>query len=248
VTAPTEPFRPTATTSPSSDHGTSPPQPADPGASVQTSIVRAPPNVEASSSATAAPTTASAPSEPGPQGGGDYLIAAIFSGAVLAALLTAALNIAFARRKSLEEERARLRTTFAEAFEAVVRYKEMPYAIRRRRDDEPGAERVRLSEEMRQIQAKLSYYSMWTAGESAAVGDAYATLVGQLRRVAGKACHDAWTAESTSADAQMNIGLDVIDLRELSEFETAYVGAAQQHLDAFLKFHRLFGPIRRKHT
>jgi hypothetical protein len=128
------------------------------------------------------------------------------SGAAIAALITAAVNRPLARRKSLEDERARLRSTFAEASESVVRYKEIPYAIRRRRSDAPGAERVRLSEEMREIQAKLSYYLMWTPGESKSVGDAYATSVTNLRRVVGAACHNAWIAEPASNDAGMDIG------------------------------------------
>lgn len=197
-------------------------------------------------STTSAPVTAPAP--PPATGGntsGDLVFGAVFSSAVIAALLTAAFNRALARRKSLEEERARLRRTFAEAFEVVVSYKEMPYAIRRRRRDEPGAERVRLSEEMRKIQTKLSYYQVWIAGESAVVGDAYEKLVRELRRVAGKACHDAWKADAVWEDKEMNIGSDVVDLSELPVFEQAFIGAVQQHLDDFLKFHRLFGSARR---
>lgn len=177
--------------------------------------------------------------------GGDVFLGAVFSSAVLAALLTATFNLALARRKSLEEDRARLRSNFAEAFEAVVRYKEMPYAIRRRRSDEPGAERVRLSDEMRDIQAKLSYYQVWIAGESAVVGDAFSDLVAELRRVAGKASHDAWKASAASHDKEMNIGSDVVDLSALRAFEEAYIIAVQQHLDDFFKFHRVFLPSRR---
>ncbi|MGV0806696.1 hypothetical protein [Mycolicibacterium setense] len=168
---------------------------------------------------------------------------AVFSGAVLAALLTATFNRALARRKSLEEERARLRSTFAEAFETVLRYKEMPYAIRRRRDDEPAAERVRLSDEMREIQAKLSYYELWITGESKAVGDAYSALVHNLRRIAGDACQRAWQTDPPVVDAEMNIGVDVVDLRELQQDEQNYIRAVQQHLDDFMKFHRLFWPL-----
>ncbi len=71
------------------------------------------------------------------------------SGAVIAAVVGAVINVALARYKDRAEERARLRTTFAEAFETAMQYKEFPYAIRRRRADQPAAERVRLSEEMR---------------------------------------------------------------------------------------------------
>jgi hypothetical protein len=187
------------------------------------------------------PTTAPA------SAGVSSLLGLLLSGAVLAALITAAVNEVLSRRKRLDDERARLRSTFAEAFECVVRYKEMPYAIRRRRSDAPGAERVRLSEELRDIQAKLSYYLMWTAGESTSVGNAYETLVENLRRVAGAACHDAWISQAASDDAGMNIGPDVVDVSELTEHEQSYVQAAQQHLDDFLRFHRLFGTFQRKH-
>jgi hypothetical protein len=176
----------------------------------------------------------------------DLFFSAVFSSAVIAALLTATFNGVLARRKSLEEERARLRSTFAEAFEVAVSYKEMPYAIRRRRRDEPGAERVRLSEELRKIQTKLSYYQVWIAGESVVIGDAYTNLVGELRRVAGRACHDAWKASACWDDREMNVGPEVVDLSALLPFEQTYISAVQLHLDDFRKFHRLFGPVRRK--
>lgn len=162
-----------ASTSPPSDSSAQVSEPSEPPSVAETTP--GPKQSDVSTSTVTTPATAPVPQTNSNAGGGDVLVTAIFSSAVLAALLTAALNLALARRKSLEEERARLRSTFAEAFEAVVRYKEMPYAIRRRRADEPSAERVRLSEEMRAIQAKLSYYEMWTAGESATVGGAYAT-------------------------------------------------------------------------
>jgi len=58
------------------------------------------------------------------------LLAAVISGAVLAAIITALINIVLARRKSREEERARLRQAFAEALRAQASYKEFAYAIR----------------------------------------------------------------------------------------------------------------------
>lgn len=180
--------------------------------------------------------------------GAETVLGYLLSGAVLAALVTGTFNRALARRKSLEEERARLRSAFAEAFELVLRYKEMPYAIRRRRHDEPGAERVRLSDQMREIQAKLAYFELWIAGESAAVGGAYSNLVANLRLVAGQACKDAWIAGPAERDELMNIGPDVIDLSDLQPYEQEYVQAVQQHLDDFMKFHRLFWPLRRPRT
>lgn len=155
------------------------------------------------------------------------------SGAVIAAVLGAVINIALAVYKDRAEERARLRATFAEAFEAAMQYKEFPYAIRRRRADEPAAERVRLSEEMRAVQAKLSYYEVWTEGESEKVGAAYKNLVTNLRQVAGKACSEAWKADAIHDDASMNISSSVIDLSALKLHEQAYVDAVRTHFKPF---------------
>jgi len=49
-------------------------------------------------------------------------------------------------------ERERLRELYAGGWAAVQAYKEMASAIRRRNTDAPAAERVRVSEAMREIQ------------------------------------------------------------------------------------------------
>jgi hypothetical protein len=167
-------------------------------------------------------------------------IAALLSGAVIAAVVGAIVNTLLARRKSLEEERARVRTTFAEAFEAVSAYKEFPYAIRRRRSDEPAQERIRLSEELRQVQTRLTYYVAWTKAESATVGNAYEALVKQLRAVAGTACHDAWLAPAAEEDADMNFAKGIVDLSSLTSYEQAYTSAAKMYCAGFLKFSRVW--------
>jgi len=208
-----------------------------------TTIVSVPPPPPTSDSATATtlvPTTSPPPLSPSaPPGGASVWVGILVSGAVIAAIVTAAVNTALARRKTLEEERSRLRATFAEAFEAAMQYKEMPYAIRRRRHDDASAERVRLSDEMRKIQGRLSYYLIWTAGESSEVGDAYEALVNALRRVAGAACHDAWIDSPATSDEAMNIDRAVIDLSELTCYETEFMSAVRRHLDGFLKIRRI---------
>jgi hypothetical protein len=167
------------------------------------------------------------------------LISVFLTGAVIAALVGAAVNIALARRKSLEEERARVRTTFAEALQAVAEYKEFPYAIRRRRADAPSEERIRLSEALREVQAKLSYYLAWTKAESDEVGRSYETLVSKLREIAGKACHDAWLASPATDDKDMNFPPGVVDLSALKPYEEAFVSTARKHLKEMLGLRRL---------
>lgn len=104
----------------------------------------------------AVPTTGPGPAPAtGPSSAG--LAGAIISGAFLAAMVAGAINVWMARRRSREEERARIRSTFAAAFEAYTAYKEFPYAIRCRRADDPDGERIRLSEVLRAIQERLSY-------------------------------------------------------------------------------------------
>ena len=169
------------------------------------------------------------------------LLGLLLSGAMVAALV----NIVLTRRKSLEEERNRIRTTCAEAFEAVAAYKEFPYAIRRRRPDTPEAERVRLSDELRQIQARLSYFTVWMRGEDAALALAFDDLVSNLRRIAGTACHDAWLANAAASDADMNFPPGMVDLCGLAQYEDAYIAAVKTHLDALIKTRRIIKFRRR---
>jgi hypothetical protein len=158
------------------------------------------------------------------------LVTAILSGAFLAALITATINLWLARRRSREEVRNRLRNSFAEAFAAYSAYKEFPYAIRRRRADVPAEERIRLSEALREIQARLAYHLAWTTTESETVGQAYTNLVQQVRRTAGAAMHEAWKAPPTESDDTMNIPPSVIDLSPLAPHEAAYMDAVRTHL------------------
>jgi hypothetical protein len=158
------------------------------------------------------------------------LLTAVLSGAVVAAVLTSWVNTSLARRGTRLEERARVRATLAEAYQAYSDYKEFPYAIRRRRADQPAEERIRISEAVRQVQSRLSYYQAWTVAESPATGEAYNALVGELRRVAGKSMRAGWEELALGDDAGMNIGRDRVDLGELREVEQEFLRAAESHV------------------
>lgn len=158
-----------------------------------------------------------------------------FPWVLIAAIVTAAvaawLAVWTARRKSREEERARQRTLFAEAYQAYAAYKEMPYAIRRRRDDDLPGERVRLSEITREIQGKITYYEAWIAAESTTVGHAYSRVVAELRKVAGGAMREAWRAAPIATDAEMNMPSTVIDLSSLTALEKDFTLTVHAHLN-----------------
>ena len=56
----------------------------------------------------------------------------LLSASIIAALITGTINLTLARRRSREEERARVRNTFAEAYKAYSEYREFPNAVRGR--------------------------------------------------------------------------------------------------------------------
>jgi hypothetical protein len=163
---------------------------------------------------------------------GGVVIGTLLSATLLAAMITAAINIMLARRKSREEERARLRDRFAQAFGAYAEYCEFAYAIRRRRSDDQAAERVRISEQLRQVQGALSAHEAWVKLESENVGTAYANLLQEMRKIAGGAMREAWTAKPVTTDAAVNIPPGTVDLSPLKPFETAYMDAVATHLRA----------------
>jgi hypothetical protein len=154
----------------------------------------------------------------------------LLTSTVVAALLTTTINLVLARRRSREEERARVRTVFAEAFAVYAQYKEYPYVIRRRNADKPAEERVRISEQIRVTQERLSYYLAWTAAESPAVGHKYAELVKQMRGTAGTAMKDAWRVPPITDDASMIIPTSEVNLADLRKPETEYASAVTGHL------------------
>lgn len=159
------------------------------------------------------------------------ILTVILTSGVVAALVTFFQNRWLENRRAKEAERTRLRQSFAEAFAAYAAYKEFPYAIRRRRNDQEAEERARLSAELNTIQSKLSYYRAWTQFESPAVGKAYADLLSEMRKTAGGAMHEAWKQPPSQNDQEMNIPVEKVDLRPLNPYEDTYIAAVTQRLD-----------------
>jgi hypothetical protein len=161
-----------------------------------------------------------------------------FPPALLAAAIAAAIAVLLHLLKTRGEERARARILYAAAYQWYAAYKEMPYAIRRRRVDDPAAERIRLAETTREIQAKLDHFKTWTALENPDVGNAYADLLRELRRVAGASMHDAWNEPGTDTDAAMNMAPGRVDLAALAKHEEAYLAAVRDALHPLARWRR----------
>ena len=109
------------------------------------------------------------------------------------------------------DERRRRRELHARALAAIAQYYEMPFLIRRRRHDEPSAERARLTARFADIQAELaSCEALIRADPEQTVRSAYAALASAIREHAGKQASLAWETPPISADAEMGMP-DVIE-------------------------------------
>jgi hypothetical protein len=148
---------------------------------------------------------------------------------LIAAAVAAVVSLFGLWLNGVRQERARRREIFAQALAAVVAYQEFPYAIRRRRNDQPGEERVRLSEDLRVVQKELAFHLAWVELEgSAKTAGHYRALVAETRRVAGGYMRDAWNGEPTSEDSEMNI--TDIDYGTLEEPQAAYLASVRDDL------------------
>jgi hypothetical protein len=148
---------------------------------------------------------------------------------LIAALIAGLIAAAGIWINGLRGDRARRRELYARGLAATLAYREFPYAIRRRRADVPGEERVRLSEALREVQQELAYCESWLRTEwSERVSAEYRALVARTQEIAGGYMRDAWKSDPLDADQGMNI--PDIDYSPLEPFERAFLDAARHDL------------------
>ena len=165
--------------------------------------------------------------------------------AVLAAIVTGlvlGVQARIIRRAQLRERKQEL---FASAYEVSIQYAEMAYAVRRRRADAAAEERVRLSEQLREIQSRLTWHEAWVRFEAPEVGAAYDELVARTRTVAGQSMKDAWRSAPAADDTAMVIPTSVVDLRALADVRERYMTAVEAHLRPRGRSRRLLPRPRR---
>ena len=128
-----------------------------------------------------------------------------------------------------ERERlTRSRDVFSKAYAAVQEYKEFPYVIMRRRKDTPEKERIRISSELRRVQADLAFYSAWLMTESDHVHRSFSVLLDQTRRLSGTAMREAWLQPAAAEDSEMN--MPDLDMSTVAPYESAYLEEVADHL------------------
>ena len=158
--------------------------------------------------------------------------------AIVAAIVAAAVSLTTFALTGRRAHLDRQRQVFADAFEAVMAYREYPFIVLRRSHDEPAAERARISGDLSGVQAKLNGFKARLRVEAPYVGERYADLVSATRRVAGAIVREAWDAEPVAADTQVHS--PGWDFSELDTYDDAYVRAVADHLGW------LYAPARRK--
>jgi len=157
--------------------------------------------------------------------------------AILAGAGTSMLTMIY---NNARERRDRHREHFSRAFQAVADYSEFPFIVRRRRASDAEGERIRISADIRQVQADLTYHQAWIMTESKEVGVAYARLISELRRIAGTLIHEAWLLPPIEADEGMNIPDIGSKLRELAPFKENYLTEVIDHLSIWPRWLRRF--------
>jgi hypothetical protein len=167
----------------------------------------------------AAATTASVAANTGPWWLTATVIGAIVTG--LVALMVLAVN---GRRARQDRQRQLLAQVLAD----VTAYMEFPYIVRRRRGDEPAAERARISDAISDVQRRLRHNQAVLRVEAPRLAAHYEALVAETRRVAGAAIRAGWDIDPITDDGQMHV--TDVDLGEIVPFEDAYVTAVRDHL------------------
>jgi len=154
--------------------------------------------------------------------------------AILALAVSLATFFLAGRRARLDRQRQ----VFADAFEAVMEYREYPFIVRRRSPEEPAKERQRISGDLSRLQAKLNAFKARLLIEDPYVGQRYAALVTKTKHVAGAMIKAGWDNEPVAEDAATHA--PAYDFSELQPLDEAYLRAVADHLGW------LHAPARRK--
>lgn len=147
------------------------------------------------------------------------IVAAIVAGVV------SLLTFMFAGRRARLD---RQRQVFADAFEAVMEYREYPFIVRRRHPDEPAEERRRIAGDLSRVQAKMNAFKARLLVEDPYVGRCYAELVKETRLVAGAHIKAAWDNDPVSVDEEMHA--PAYDFSPLGEYDNRFLRAVARHL------------------
>lgn len=146
--------------------------------------------------------------------------------ALAAGVLSAVVALSTLVVNQIRARKDRQRQIFGDAFGTVMEYREFPFIVRRRSDDQ-GTRHV-ISVQLSQVQAKLNQYIGRVRVESRRVGRAYEQLVAQTRTIAGREISRSWDCEPIPATEAVHVR--DIDLSALREFDEAFLQEVRDEL------------------
>jgi hypothetical protein len=148
----------------------------------------------------------------------------------VAAVIAAAASLLTLWVSGIRADRSRRRELYAKSLEAALAYREFPYVIRRRNHTDLAAERVRISEALREVQRDLALCeSMLRMERHAKVYVEYKHLVAKTRVIAGGYMRDEWDSPPITTDGQVSVP-GGFDYRGLAEQEKAFTDATAEAL------------------
>lgn len=147
--------------------------------------------------------------------------------AVVASLITAVVAVATLIVNGRRARTDRHRNVFADAFGDIAAYREFVYIVRRRRHDEPEAERIRISTELSEVQRRLNHHRAVLTVEAPRVAKAFTALLATTRQIAGAAIREGWNKPPITTDADVHVD---VDLSQMTPAEDAFLSAASDHL------------------
>lgn len=152
----------------------------------------------------------------------------VLTSAVVAAVVSGAITLVTFALGGRRERKDRQRQVFADAFAAIAAYREFPFMVRRRNPDDDGAERVRLSSALSEVQQKLVQYRATLRVEAPRVARPYDALVAETRKVAGGYISDAWHRDAAKNDDEVSVR--DVDLSALDPLDNSYLRTVSDHL------------------
>ena len=155
---------------------------------------------------------------------------------LLAALISAAVSVIGYWQNARAKRQDRQRQLFADAFRAVMEYREFAFRVRRR---PPGTDRTAITDDLSDVQAQLNLHMATLEIEAPRVAEHYRMLVVETRRVAGPQISAGWDQEPTQRDSDIHIR--DVDLSGLASFDLTFIRATRSHLGLRLRRSRLDG-------
>lgn len=153
--------------------------------------------------------------------------------------LLGSYTTAYFARENIDRERQR--NSYAEAYKAVIEWREMSFRIKRRAT---GTD-VELRERFHDLQEKLAFHEGWIASESNYMATQYRTLIEHVKNESREPIKQAWNIHFLSPDEHLT---ETSELPSKTSQEIIFLECVRIHLSSniFVKAKYLFLRFRSK--